>query len=88
MICPFRIYTKTRKYTEFDPDPASKVKVLRAEGNSLNEIANKLCYGNVSYKETTCTFAPCHGDECPFYYTDENDVPKCIRCNGPEEEEI
>ena len=63
MICPFRIYTKTRKYTEEYPNP-------------------------VSYKETTCTFAPCHGDECPFYYTDENDVPKCIRCNGPEEEEI
>ncbi len=30
----------------------------------------------------------CYGDECPFYYVDENDVPKCTRCNGPEEEEI
>lgn len=41
-----------------------------------------------SYKETTRTFEHCHGDECPFYYVDENDVPKCARCNGPEEEEI
>ena len=60
MICPFRIYTETRKYTEY----------------------------NILHKETKCTFAPCHGDECPFYYVDENDVPKCTRCNGPEEEEI
>ena len=42
----------------------------------------------VSYEETTSTFEDCHGDECPFYYVDENDVPKCTRCNGPEEEEI
>ena len=39
-------------------------------------------------EEITRTFEPCHGDECPFYYVDENDVPKCARCNGPEEEEI
>lgn len=64
MVCPFRIYTKTRKYTEEYPNPAT------------------------TYKETECTFAPCHGDECPFYYVDENDIPKCIRCNGPEEEEL
>lgn len=32
-------------------------------------------------------FENCHGDECPCYYTDENDVEKCSRCyDGPEEE--
>lgn len=41
-----------------------------------------------TYKETTRTFELCQGDECPFYYVDENDIPKCARCNGPEEEEI
>ena len=39
-------------------------------------------------EETTRTFELCHGDECPYYYVNENDVPKCARCNGPEEEEI
>lgn len=41
-----------------------------------------------SYKETTCTYEPCHGDECPFYYVNDNDMPKCARCNTSEEEEI
>lgn len=27
-------------------------------------------------------FEDCHEDECPFYYTDENDVSKCSRCDG------
>lgn len=43
---------------------------------------------NHDEEETTRTFEPCHGDRCPFYYIDENDIPKCARCNGPEEEEI
>ena len=35
---------------------------------------------------TTREFAECYSDECPCYYKDENDVDKCSRCNGPEEE--
>lgn len=31
-------------------------------------------------------FENCHGDDCPFYYVDENDVGKCARCDGGEEE--
>lgn len=31
-------------------------------------------------------FEPCHEEECPFYYTDENDVSKCSRCDGGEED--
>ena len=46
-------------------------------------------YGDADVSEVTHRdYEICHGDECPFYYVDENDVPKCIRCNGPEEEEI
>lgn len=32
------------------------------------------------------SFEECHGDDCPFYYVDENDVGKCARCDGGEEE--
>ena len=35
---------------------------------------------------TTREFADCYGDECPCFYKDENDVDKCSRCNGLEEE--
>ena len=35
---------------------------------------------------THCYFEDCHGDECPFYYRDYNDVEKCARVHGPEEE--
>lgn len=36
-----------------------------------------------------CYFEDCHGDECPFYYTDEDNVEKCARCDGgPREEEL
>ena len=31
-------------------------------------------------------FAPCHGDDCPFFYMDCHDVEKCARCDGGEEE--
>ena len=34
----------------------------------------------------TESFAPCDGDECPFYYQDFNGVDKCSRCDGGEEE--
>ena len=45
-------------------------------------------YSGYDVENVTRTFEPCHGDEYPFYYVDENDVPKCTKCNGPEEEEI
>lgn len=36
-----------------------------------------------------CYFEDCHGEECPFYYTDENNVERCARCDGgPREEEL
>lgn len=36
-----------------------------------------------------CYFEDCHGDECPFYYTDEDNIEKCARCDGgPREEEL
>ena len=31
-------------------------------------------------------FAPCDGDECPFYYQDFNGIDKCSRCDGGEDE--
>ena len=39
-------------------------------------------------KITAKTFEECHGFECPFYYVNDNDMPKCARCNTSEEEEI
>lgn len=39
-------------------------------------------------KITAKTFEECHGDECPYYFVDENDVSKCARCTNSEEEEI
>ena len=41
---------------------------------------------------TTCineSFACCDDDECPFFYRDCDDEPKCARCDGgPREEEL
>lgn len=37
-------------------------------------------------KITAKTFEDCHGEDCPYYYVDENDVSKCARCVGQEEE--
>ena len=34
-------------------------------------------------------FEECHGDDCPFFYDDENGIEKCARCDGgPREEEL
>lgn len=38
--------------------------------------------------EKTKDFGSCYGDECPFYYQDEDGVSKCSRCNPITEEEI
>lgn len=35
----------------------------------------------VKYRE----FDSCYGDECPFYYQDDNAVDKCSRCEIQEE---
>lgn len=38
----------------------------------------------IKYRE----FDLCYGDECPFYYQDDDGVDKCSRCNPIIEEEM
>lgn len=30
-------------------------------------------------------FSYCYGDNCPFFYTDEEDIGRCNRCGSVEE---
>ena len=59
-----------------------RIKEISVIEGSYNDPvpANK----HVKYRD----FDSCYGDECPFYYQDEDGVSKCSRCNPTIEEEI
>lgn len=58
--------------------PFRKVTTFQYDYSSLGN-------GSHNLKKTEEEFSYCYGDNCPFYYTDEDDIGHCNRCGSYEE---
>lgn len=56
---------------------------FRIKETTVSEYKEACQY--VKYRD----FDTCYGDECPFFYKNDEDVDCCARCDGgPREEEL
>lgn len=58
------------------PFRIKETSVIECDYNAANK--------HIKYRD----FSSCYGDECPFYYQDDDGVGKCSRCNFKIEEEL
>jgi hypothetical protein len=58
---------------------------FRVKTFTHREFTNGKAVGN-PVEVRHCYYEECHGDECPYFYRNDEDIDHCARCDGGPED--